>query len=79
ILVKFFGHVRRFSHLLKRNKTWDTSNRIKTIVVDALRSAFAISLRLDIGGLSSRMHSIAAIVTQDQQKVMRRTTREHRR
>ena len=25
ILVKFFGHVRRFSHLLKRNKTWDTS------------------------------------------------------
>lgn len=40
---------------------------------------FAISLRLHIGGLSSRMHSIATIVTQDQQKVMRRTTREHRR
>ena len=26
LLIKLLRHVRRFSHLLKRNKTWDTSN-----------------------------------------------------
>ena len=42
---QFFGHVRRFSHLLKRNKTWDTSVALSitaTAVIDLLESIAAV-------------------------------------
>lgn len=35
ILVKFPWYVRRFSHLLKRNKTWDTSIDALILKVEA--------------------------------------------